>query len=62
MPVNEQYGYSTNPSTENILLINKILLEMNNKLTDGGIFCDLEKAFDCVNIIFYYLIWNCVVQ
>jgi hypothetical protein len=22
---------------------------MNNKLTMGGIFCDLEKAFDCVN-------------
>jgi len=22
---------------------------MNNKLTVGGIFCDLEKAFDCVN-------------
>jgi len=22
---------------------------MNNKLLVGGIFCDLEKAFDCVN-------------
>jgi hypothetical protein len=22
---------------------------MNNKLTVSGIFCDLEKAFDCVN-------------
>ena len=22
---------------------------MNNKLQVGGIFCDLEKAFDCVN-------------
>jgi len=22
---------------------------MNNKLTVGGIFCDLSKAFDCVN-------------
>jgi len=22
---------------------------MNNKLLEGGIFCDLEKAFDCVN-------------
>jgi hypothetical protein len=21
---------------------------MNNKLTVGGIFCDLQKAFDCV--------------
>ena len=23
---------------------------MNNKLIVGGIFCDLEKAFDCVNL------------
>jgi hypothetical protein len=22
---------------------------MNNKLTVGGIFCDLQKAFDCIN-------------
>jgi hypothetical protein len=22
---------------------------MNNKLIVGGIFCDVEKAFDCVN-------------
>jgi hypothetical protein len=22
---------------------------MNNKLKVGGIFCDLQKAFDCVN-------------
>ena len=22
---------------------------MNNRLSVGGIFCDLEKAFDCVN-------------
>ena len=22
---------------------------MNNKMLVGGIFCDLEKAFDCVN-------------
>jgi hypothetical protein len=26
-----------------------MLLGMNNKLTVGGIFCDLEKAFECVN-------------
>jgi hypothetical protein len=30
-------------------LINEILLTFNNKLTVGGIFCDLEKAFDSVN-------------
>jgi len=26
-----------------------ILNAMKNKLLVGGIFCDLEKAFDCVN-------------
>jgi hypothetical protein len=30
-------------------LINNILTAMNNKLKVGGIFCDLQKAFDCVN-------------
>jgi hypothetical protein len=30
-------------------LINKILLPINNKLMVSGIFCNLEKAFDCVN-------------
>jgi len=26
-----------------------MLLALNNKLTVGGIFCDLEKVFNCVN-------------
>ena len=26
-----------------------MLLALNNKLTVGGIFCDLEKAFDSIN-------------
>ena len=30
-------------------LINSILTAMNNNLIVGGIFCDLQKAFDCVN-------------
>ena len=30
-------------------LTTEILNAMNNKLQIGGIFCDLEKAFDCVN-------------
>jgi hypothetical protein len=33
--------------------LNEILLAMDNKLSVGGIFCDLEKAFDRVN--------NCIV-
>jgi len=28
---------------------NEMLLAMNNKVTVDGIFCDLEKAFSCVN-------------
>ena len=30
-------------------LINEILLALNNKLRVGGIFCDIEKAFDSIN-------------
>ena len=30
-------------------LIDKILIELNDKIMVGGIFCDLQKAFDCVN-------------
>jgi hypothetical protein len=29
--------------------MNNILMAMNNKLLVEGIFCDLQKAFDCVN-------------
>jgi hypothetical protein len=30
-------------------LINEVLTAMNNNLKIGGIFCDLQKAFDCVD-------------
>ena len=30
-------------------LINEILNSLNNELIVGGIFFDLEKAFDCLN-------------
>ena len=30
-------------------LINDILTSLNNKLLVGDIFCDLQKAFDCVD-------------
>ena len=48
---NEQYGFRTKLTTENATykLTNEILNAMNNKLIVGGIFCDLEKAFDSVN-------------
>jgi hypothetical protein len=30
-------------------LINNILLALNNKLAVGELYCDLNKAFDCIN-------------
>jgi len=31
------------------ILLNEILTALNNKQMVGGIFCDLHKAFDCIN-------------
>jgi hypothetical protein len=47
----EQYGFRTHLSTEKAAfsLIDSILTAMNNKQIVGGIFSDLQKAFDCVN-------------
>jgi hypothetical protein len=41
----KQYGFRNNSSTEknSYKLINEILPTFNNKLKDGGIYCDLEK-------------------
>jgi hypothetical protein len=49
--VSEQYGFRAHCSTEKaaFTLIDKILTALNNKFTVGDIFCDLQKAFDCVN-------------
>jgi len=49
--VNEQHGFRPNLKTDNVTyhLTNEILNTLNNNLSIGGIFCDLEKAFDCVN-------------
>jgi len=48
---NEQYGFRSSLSTDNAsyISIHEILSAINNKHTVGGIFCDLNKAFDCVN-------------
>jgi hypothetical protein len=49
--VGEQYGFRTQSSTEKAAFssINNILTAKNNNQRVGGIFCDLQKAFDCVN-------------
>jgi hypothetical protein len=38
-------------STKNAsyILLNEILTALNDKQMVGGIFCDLHKAFDCIN-------------
>jgi len=47
----EQYGFRLGLRTDNATykLTTEILNAMNNKLLVGGIFCDLEKAFYCIN-------------
>jgi len=46
-----QFGFRSEVSTENAshILLNEILEGMNSKQMVGGIFCDLHKAFDCIN-------------
>jgi len=55
----KQYVFRNNSSTERASskLINEILLALNNKLTVGGIFCDLGKAHDSAN--YDMLLSNC---
>jgi hypothetical protein len=47
----EQFGFSPHASTEQVayIMINGILTALNDSLVVGGIFCDLQKVFDCVN-------------
>jgi hypothetical protein len=48
--VNEKNGFRTRSSNEqaSFSLINDVLTALNNKLKIGGIFCNLQKAFDRV--------------
>jgi hypothetical protein len=48
---NHQLGFRVNQGTENAIfkLISGILNLLNQKMLVGGMFCDLEKAFDCVS-------------
>jgi hypothetical protein len=47
----KQFGFKVSSSTENASykLTDDVLNALNNKLTVGGIFCNLQKAFDCIN-------------
>jgi hypothetical protein len=47
----EEYGFKSNSTTDKAVftLLNEILNALNNKLTIGGTFCNLEKAFDFVD-------------
>ena len=47
----EQFGFSTSSSTEkaSYKLIDDVLNALSNRMMVGGIFCDLQKAFVCVN-------------
>jgi hypothetical protein len=49
--VPEEFGFRKGISTENtvIKLTECILKSLNQKMHVGGIFCNLAKAFDCVN-------------
>jgi hypothetical protein len=49
--VPEQFGFRQGKSTDNAAfkLTNSVLKSVNQKIHVRGIFCDLAKAFDCVN-------------
>jgi sarcosine oxidase/L-pipecolate oxidase len=49
--VEERFGFRTSSSTDKAAfqLIDEILNALNYKMMVRGIFCDFEKAFDCVN-------------
>jgi len=47
----EQYGFRRGFTAENAVYkrINEVLNALNKKQIVGGVFCDLTKAFDCVD-------------
>jgi hypothetical protein len=49
--VEEEFGFKPTTSADKAFyrLINEILNAMNERKVVGGIFYDLQKAFDCVN-------------
>jgi hypothetical protein len=49
--VHEEFGFRKGSFMDlaSCKLINSTLSALNNKLLVDGVFCDLQKAFDCVN-------------
>jgi hypothetical protein len=49
--VSEQHGFRKSIPTENAAfrLTDSVFKSRNQKIHVGGIFCDLAKAFDCLN-------------
>jgi hypothetical protein len=49
--VEQQFGFRPSASTDkaSYRLTGEILNVLNNRMMVGGIFCDLQKAFDCLN-------------
>jgi len=49
--VGYQYGFREKLSTETAIytLLNNVLSSFDRRNLVGGSFCDLQKAFDCVN-------------
>jgi hypothetical protein len=49
--VKKQFGFRKEPSTEMAMynILNNILTSLDKKRYVGSLFCDLQKAFDCVN-------------
>ena len=47
----EPFDFRNKSATKHAIykLINEILITLNNKLMVGGIFCYLQKVFNCIN-------------
>ena len=49
--VGDQYGFREKLCTQRAIytLLNNVLSSLDKRILVGGLFCDLQKEFDCVN-------------